>query len=364
MRRTLAKEKKADASTVVKADTIEIERNEATNSVMRLGVLKYPMDPYLHKIQMFTDNPTLHLVGENTMPNITILNQNSSGTVTGSAFGTGFMNTCQLGINSSTHSIPYSSFLWSLGNYPMRFGINNALVMSLNNTSATTAVSMNSAGVGTGSSSSLTYTLNPASSFTSDKAKFGSKSLYLPYSRSSGLTVQGLSTSSFSGAWTIEFWFFPLTGGSVTFLMSTQYNTTYRVDVSTSVANQLRLNAYSNSLGATIVHASSFNLNQWNHAAIGWNGTNTCARTVHISRRPLRHRPLTGHLSGVFSILGEPIRSRIRRAPSSPHLTVHSTVTSTRSDSAIPSDTQPILRPARPLLSPMPRHSSYITANP
>lgn len=181
-----------------------------------------------------------------------------------------------MGINPSTHAtFPYAGYFWMGSDRTVRFGTNNTERMRLNPSSSTTGVSITSAGVGTGSSSGLTYTLNPCSSFSSDRFRFGSRSLYVPYSRNSGLTVQGLSTSSFSGAWTIEFWFFPATGSSIVYLMSTQYTATNRVDISTSATNQVRLNISSNGVGLTITHSSTFNVNAWNHVSIGYNGSNT-----------------------------------------------------------------------------------------
>jgi hypothetical protein len=123
---------------------------------------------------------------------------------------------------------------------------------------------------GSGSASSLTYQLWPASSFRQDFGKFGSTSLYLPRSSSSGFTVEGFSQMSFSGSWTIEFWFYQLSATLGMLMMTQDYKNSIQINTSASGIG-LYINQDDTTLFSAIGLTAAIVLNEWNHIAVGYN---------------------------------------------------------------------------------------------
>jgi hypothetical protein len=135
---------------------------------------------------------------------------------------------------------------------------------------------------GSGSTSSLTYQLGPAAEFSSAQAKFGTKSLYLPYTSLTGFTIEGLSTSSFSGAWTLEFWFYHSTSGLTGTLMAATYQYFNGVFIDLNNTNSITLGVYRNNIGLNpSITISGLQVSAWNHISIGYNGTDRYFASVN-----------------------------------------------------------------------------------
>lgn len=146
--------------------------------------------------------------------------------------------------------------------------------LNIDKLTITETATLSSASVGSGFNSSLTYQLGTASSFSTVQARFGTRSLHLPRSSSSGLTIEGLSASSFGAAWTIEFWWYPLTVGgfSSTVMTSTQNSGSY-VTISQINNGSLVFSLQSDGTDFTLLNAGVPTSNTWNHVSIGYNGT-------------------------------------------------------------------------------------------
>jgi hypothetical protein len=127
---------------------------------------------------------------------------------------------------------------------------------------------------GSGSTSTLTYQLGNAASFSSAQAKFGTKSIMLPRTSSTGFTVEGLSSSSFSGSWTLELWFYPNStaagvSGTILTTSSAYYSGVFMEHSNTT----LYLVSYTNFVVGADLSFSGLVANSWNHVVFGYNST-------------------------------------------------------------------------------------------
>jgi hypothetical protein len=139
----------------------------------------------------------------------------------------------------------------------------------------TTDVEITSLGVGDGVSTDLTYRLGSGASFSTAQARFGTKSLFLPRTVSTGLTIDGIfSSTNFSNAWTVEFWCFPLTWEANSFLFVTQNaETTTGIHLSMDTSRRLTLSVSSGGFErASHTWFGTLSGNAWNHVAFGHTG--------------------------------------------------------------------------------------------
>lgn len=134
---------------------------------------------------------------------------------------------------------------------------------------------------GTGNTTTLTYWEGINSSFSSSYAKFGTHSLYCPYTtHNSGLTVTSsgvFNATNFASAWTIELWYYPIatSDGVLVSNFGNACNGGYiQLSLSTSTVYASWFNWTSGTGGgAGPLLSGTITTGSWNHIAFGYNGS-------------------------------------------------------------------------------------------
>ena len=128
---------------------------------------------------------------------------------------------------------------------------------------------------GSNKTSTLTYQIGTANSFSSSVYKFGSKSLALTQTSNSYLLVRGLGTTPFTSSWTIEFWYYPTSYTVLTSPFSTvNWGYCYLQNSASSGLFSWYIGSASRVSEGTLIHTNTPNLNAWNHIAMTWDATN------------------------------------------------------------------------------------------